>query len=138
MAQKRSAAEQRCKEMMAFVGGYVSRNGYSPTFREIGEAVGLHSAASVSRYSHRLAQEGRISIDESKPRTISTAARLNDVETVRRRICLQLADGGKVYMDCNLQKPRAAPVTVSFDGILDAQAIKGKVGRIVRCCAAGD
>ena len=80
MAQKRSAAEQRCKEMMAFVGGYVSRNGYSPTFREIGEAVGLHSAASVSRYSHRLAQEGRISIDESKPRTISTAARLNDVD----------------------------------------------------------
>ena len=80
MARKRSAAEQRCKEIMAFVGGYVSRNGYSPTFREIGEAVGLHSAASISRYSHRLAQEGRISIDESKPRTISTAARLNDVD----------------------------------------------------------
>lgn len=82
MARKRSAAEQRCKEIMAFVGGYVSRNGNSPTFREIGEAVGLHCAASVSRYIHRLAQEGRISIDESKPRTISTAARLNDVETV--------------------------------------------------------
>ena len=52
---------------------------------------------------------------------------------MRQRICLELADGGKIYMDCNLQKPKAAPVTVSFDGVLDAKAMRGRVGRIVSC-----
>ena len=44
-----------------------------------------------------------------------------------------MADGGKIYMDCNLEKPRTAPVRVSFEGVLDAKRMKSRVGRIVRC-----
>ena len=136
MGQKRFACEQRCNEVYAFITDYVARNGYSPTFREVGEAVGIRSSSTISRYIHMLVDEGRISIDESKPRTISTASDEADAfETVRQRVCLELADGGKIYMDCNLQKPKTAPVTVSFDGVLDAKAMRGRVGRIVRCNA---
>ena len=136
MGQKRFACEQRCNEVYAFITDYVARNGYSPTFREVGEAVGIRSSSTISRYIHMLVDEGRISIDESKPRTISTASDEADTfETVRQRVCLELADGGKIYMDCNLQKPKTAPVTVSFDGVLDAKAMRGRVGRIVRCNA---
>ena len=136
MGQKRFACEQRCNEVYAFITDYVARNGYSPTFREVGEAVGIRSSSTISRYIHMLVDEGRISIDESKPRTISTAPDEADAfETVRQRVCLELADGGKIYMDCNLQKPKTAPVTVSFDGVLDAKAMRGRVGRIVRCNA---
>ena len=56
--------------------------------------------------------------DESIPRTISTVDRRDDIEMISRRICLEMADGGKLYMDGHLQKPRAAPVSVCFDGIL--------------------
>ena len=133
MGQKRFACEQRCNEVYAFITDYVARNGYSPTFREVGEAVGIRSSSTISRYIHMLVDAGRISIDESKPRTISTASDEADTfETVRQRVCLELADGGKIYMDCNLQKPKTAPVTVSFDGVLDAKAMRGRVGRIVR------
>ena len=135
MGYKRSTSDKRCEQVYAFITEYVARNGYSPTFREVGEAVGLRSASTISRYIHRLIDEGRISIDESKPRTLSTAASGDSIETVRQRLCLELADGGKIYMDCNLQKPKAAPVTVSFDGVLDAKAMRGRVGRIVRCNA---
>jgi len=136
VGQKRFACEQRCNEVYAFITDYVARNGYSPTFREVGEAVGIRSSSTISRYIHMLVDEGRISIDESKPRTISTASDEADAfETVRQRVCLELADGGKIYMDCNLQKPKTAPVTVSFDGVLDAKAMRGRVGRIVRCNA---
>ena len=55
------------------------------------------------------------------------------LETVRQRVCLEMADGGKIYMDCNLEKPRTAPVRVSFEGVLDAKRMKSRVGRIVRC-----
>jgi len=136
VGQKRFACEQRCNEVYAFITDYVARNGYSPTFREVGEAVGIRSSSTISRYIHMLVDEGRISIDESKPRTISTASDEADAfETVRQRVCLELADGGKIYMDCNLQKPKTAPVTVSFDGVLDAKAMRGRVGRIVSCNA---
>ena len=100
--------------------------------REVGEAVGLRSSSTVSRYIHRLVDEGRITIDESKPRTL-TAASGDALETVRQRVCLEMADGGKIYMDCNLEKPRTAPVRVSFEGVLDAKRMKSRVGRIVRC-----
>lgn len=133
MGHKRSASDKRCDEVFAFITEYVVRNGYSPTFREVGDAVGIRSASTISRYIHRLVNEGRISIDQSKPRTISAAPSSDTIETVRQRICLELADGGKIYMDCNLQKPKDAPVTVSFDGVLDAKAMKSRVGRIVGC-----
>lgn len=136
MGLKKTAAEQRCDEIVAFISNYVSRNGYSPAFREVGEAVGLHSPSSVSKYLHRLAKEGRIFFDESRPRTISTVDRRNDIETISRRICLEMADGGKLYMDCQLQKPRTAPVNVSFDGILDAKSMRGKIGQVVGCTAS--
>ena len=50
---------------------------------------------------------------------------------------LEMADGGKIYMDCNLEKPRTAPVRVSFEGVLDAKRMKSRVGRIV-CCRPSD
>ena len=49
MGLKKTAAEQRCDEIVAFISDYVLRNGYSPTFREVGEAVGLHSPSSISK-----------------------------------------------------------------------------------------
>lgn len=105
----------------------------SPAFREIGEAVGLRSSATISRYIHRLIDDGRISIEESKPRTLSAKNSGAAFETVHQRVCLTLADGGKIYMDCNLRKPRAASIKLTFDGILDAKAMKGRIERIVSC-----
>ena len=91
------------------------------------------SPATVSRYIHRLIDEGRITIDESKPRTLTAAASSDALETVRQRVCLEMADGGKIYMDCSMEKPRTAPIRISFEGVLDAKRMKSRVGRIVRC-----
>ena len=49
-----------------------------------------------------------------------------------------MADGEELYMDCHLQKPRAAPVSVCFDGILDAKSMRGKIGQVVGCTASCD
>ena len=65
----RRSSGQRCEEIYAYITEYVVENGYSPTFREVGKAVGLRASSTVSHYIHRLIDEGRITIDESKPRT---------------------------------------------------------------------
>ena len=68
MVYTRRPSDQRCEEIYAYITEYVAENGHSPTFREVGNAVGLRSSSTVSRYIHRLVDEGRITIDESKPR----------------------------------------------------------------------
>ena len=133
MTHARRSSDQRCEEICAYITEYVVQNGHSPTFREVGSAVGLRSFSTVSRYIHRLADEGRITTDESKPRTLTAATSGDTLETVRQRVCLELSNGGKIYMDCHLEKPKSAPVRVSFEGVLDAKNMKSRVGRIVRC-----
>ena len=133
MVYTRRPSDQRCEEIYAYITEYVAENGHSPTFREVGNAVGLRSSSTVSRYIHRLVDEGRITIDESKPRTLTAAASSDALEIVWQRVCQEMSDGGKIYMDCNLRKPRAASIKLTFDGILDAKAMKGRIERIVSC-----
>ena len=64
MVYTRRPSDQRCEEIYAYITEYVAENGHSPTFREVGNAVGLRSSSTVSRYIHRLVDEGRITIDE--------------------------------------------------------------------------
>ena len=60
MVYTRRPSDQRCEEIYAYITEYVAENGHSPTFREVGKAVGLRSSSTVSRYIHRLVDEGRI------------------------------------------------------------------------------
>ena len=76
MVYTRRPSDQRCEEIYAYITEYVAENGHSPTFREVGNAVGLRSSSTVSRYIHRLVDDGRITIDESKPRTLTAASSL--------------------------------------------------------------
>src|SRR5579859_4724946 len=47
----------------------VRRNGYAPSMREIGQAVGLASTSSVSYQLSVLEQEGYLSREARRPRT---------------------------------------------------------------------
>lgn len=129
----RQTSQKRYNEVLTFITDFCCTNGYSPTYREIMEALGIRSSSTISHYIHKLLDAGELVCDESKPRTLTPIRHNEDVETVQQRICLEIADGGKVYMDCNLIKPKAAPVKVSFEGILDAKSLKSRVGRIVGC-----
>ena len=52
MVYTRRPSDQRCEEIYAYITEYVAENGHSPTFREVGKAVGLRSSSTVSRYIH--------------------------------------------------------------------------------------
>ncbi len=129
----RQISQKRYHEVLTFITDFCCQNGYSPTYREIMNALGIRSPSTVSRYIHILLDNGELSCDEFKPRTLTPARYEKDVENVQQRICLETADGGKVYMDCNLIKPKTASVSLSFEGILDAKNLKSHVSRIVRC-----
>lgn len=47
-------------EIISYIKGFIMKNGFPPTFREIGKGVGLKSTATVSFRLGKLADAGRI------------------------------------------------------------------------------
>ena len=61
---------KRQKEILDFIKQCIVSNGYPPTVREIGEALGLSSPATIQNHLDNLVAKGYIRKDGSKNRTI--------------------------------------------------------------------
>ena len=81
MAKKKDPLElnKREKAILKFIEKELEENGYPPSVREIGKAVGLKSTATVHAYLGKLEEAGLIARQDKKGRT------------------LQLIKGGKAY-----------------------------------------
>lgn len=58
------------EDIYGFLVKYMTENGYAPTVREIGEAVGLCSSSSVVNQLAMLEMLGKIHVEKYKPRAI--------------------------------------------------------------------
>lgn len=56
--------EETRSRIMECIVSYISEHGYPPTFREIGEAVGLSSTCTVKQHLDKLFAEGKLETDE--------------------------------------------------------------------------
>ena len=74
----------KAEEILNYVNQFAQENGYAPSVREIGEAVGLRSTASVSYHLQQLQQKGRLQKAEAKgkKRAIVTTARPGQIPVV--------------------------------------------------------
>jgi repressor LexA len=73
MARKKKLT-QRQKGILDFIAVYVRENGYPPTIREIGDAVGISSTSVVNYNLNRLAERGYL----IRQRDVSRGLRLVD------------------------------------------------------------
>ena len=65
------ARKSRQDEILAFIQDYMQKNSYAPSVREIGEAVGLKSTATVHYHLSALQQQGLLTMERDKRRSIS-------------------------------------------------------------------
>jgi len=100
------------KRIFDFIAEFNRTNGYSPTVREVGQAVGLKSASSALFHIRALESEGVIS-GGGVPRSLVVSGGC-ERETVVQRVCIDLESGEKVHLDCTIEKPKGASVDVSF------------------------
>jgi repressor LexA len=61
--------------ILKFIRSFTLEYGYSPTVREIGQAVGLSSPSSVFEHLRTLAKQDLIHQEFSKPRTVRCTAK---------------------------------------------------------------
>ena len=78
---RRSDKPQRILE---FVERFVQENGYAPSVREIGAAVGLNSTASVSYHLHQMQEKGMLLAPAGKgsKRSVITARRPGQIPVI--------------------------------------------------------
>ena len=72
------------QRILEFVERFVQENGYAPSVREIGAAVGLNSTASVSYHLHQMQEKGMLLAPAGKgsKRSVITARRPGQIPVV--------------------------------------------------------
>ena len=69
----------RQKQILRYITKQISENGYAPSVREIGKAVGLSSTATVHTYLKRLEELGYIRKENQKGRTLRILKKEDDL-----------------------------------------------------------
>ena len=79
-----SRTSNKAQLIMDYVNQFMMENGYSPSIREIGEAVGLRSTASVSYHLKALEEKGLLQAPGAKgrKRALVTTARPGQIPIV--------------------------------------------------------
>ena len=113
----------RQREIWSFLVEYVDLHGYPPTVREIGEAVGLASPSTVHAHLANLERAGLLKRDPTKPRALELIGRekpseTNVVELPKLPLLGQIAAGGPLLADQNVEDQIAVPETLRGDFVL--------------------
>jgi repressor LexA len=128
---------QRQREIYDFVVRYTEEQGYPPTVREIGEAVGLASPSTVHAHLANLERAGMLKRDPTKPRALvltgrargaaSSAAAIVTPEERAARLPLvgQIAAGGPLLAEQNIEEYLAVPEPLSRGGDEFLLRVKG-------------
>lgn len=69
------ALTRRQKEILDFIAGFISRKGYSPSFEEIAEGMGLASIATVHKHLTALDSKGYLKRSFNQSRALDLAPR---------------------------------------------------------------
>lgn len=84
---------ERQKSVLDFVREFISKKGYPPAVREIGQAVGLSSSASVHNHLKTLEKFGFLQRDAAKPRALEL---LSENDAWRNKTVVPVPLVGKV------------------------------------------
>lgn len=135
---------KRQQEIFDFIKRYSADNGYPPTVRDIGKAVGLASSSTVHAHLANLEKLGLLRRDPSKPRAIEMldraveqVSRLNPLrEGAGLPVVGMVAAGAPVLAEENIEEYVAVPpaaggetgeyvLRVRGDSMVDAGILEG-------------
>ena len=142
---------KRQQEIFDFIKRYSAKNGYPPTVRDIGKAVGLASSSTVHAHLANLEKAGVLRRDPTKPRAIEVLKdKARDVVTpVGLPVVGQVAAGQPVLADENIEEYVPVPgiaggddgefvLRVKGDSMKDAGILEGDFVIVRRQETAGD
>jgi repressor LexA len=121
MAQTELTPRQR--RILDFISGTVREQGYPPTVREIGEAVGLTSSSSVHAQLANLERRGLLHKDPTKPRAMTLSE--PKVDGVVVPLLGRVAAGAPTLADEHVEDYLTVPTSFAHGEDLFALKVKG-------------
>jgi repressor LexA len=127
----------RQRRILEFIRSAVDRNGYPPSVREIGEAVGLVSPSSVAYQLKELERKGYLRRDPNRPRAVDVrppSEHLTEDEEAARAarpapayvpVLGQIAAGGPILAEQALETVFPLPRELVGEGTLFTLQVKG-------------
>lgn len=108
----------RQEKILDYIKEKIRNDGYPPSVREIGEAVGLKSSSTVHSHLLQLEEKGFLRRDPTKPRAIIPIDKYVDTELVSQTVALpvvgNVAAGTPILAEQNIEN--YFPVPVDFIG----------------------
>jgi repressor LexA len=122
----------RQRQVLEFIDAQTREQGYPPSVREIGEAVGLSSPSTVHAHLAALQDKGYLRRDPSKPRAIEVALEPSTGTAIDRRpvrnvpLLGDVAAGTGVLAAENLEEVVPIPTDFCGDGDLFMLRVRGE------------
>lgn len=123
--EERDEITPRQRRILEFIADTVREQGYPPTVREIGEAVGLTSSSSVHSQLENLERKGWLRKDPTKPRAIGLADERSRPEAVVVPILGRIAAGTPILAAENVEDYVSVPEDFAPDGEHFALRVSG-------------
>ncbi len=108
----------RRRQIVEIIDDSVRRNGYAPSMREIGDAVGLASTSSVSYQLSVLEKAGYLSREARRPRTAALRAPAGEPGLAQVPLVGQVAAGVPILADQHIEDVFPLPRQLVGDGEL--------------------
>jgi repressor LexA len=121
----------RQRQVLEFIDSQTREQGYPPSVREIGEAVGLSSPSTVHAHLAALQDKGYIHRDPTKPRALEITYEPSSGATVERRpvrhvpLVGDVAAGTGVLAAENIEETLPVPEDLTGDGDLFMLRVRG-------------
>ncbi len=87
------AITRRQKEVLDFIGGFVQRNGYSPSYEEIARGLKLSSLATVHKHINNLQNKGLLQRAHNRSRSIDVLPARSKTRSERLPLLGRIAAG---------------------------------------------
>lgn len=109
---------KRQQAILDYIKVKIRRDGYPPSVREIGEAVGLKSSSTVHAHLLQLEEKGLLRRDPTKPRAIIPLDMVDNRENISETLALpvvgNIAAGTPILAEQNIEN--YLPLPVDFVG----------------------
>ncbi len=118
---------EKQQEIIAYIKHYSEANGYPPTVREIGEAVGLNSPSTVHGYLKRLERDGRLEKDEGSSRALRLkGAGMGEREFLEVPVIGRVSAGTPILAEENFERTFPLPMDFAKNADLFMLRVQGE------------
>ena len=124
MSERRPHGETQ-QRILEYIREYQKVNGYPPSVREIGKAVGLKSTSTVQGHLDRLEKKGMIHRDSSRPRTLDLTDSPRNTSQ-RLPVIGKIAAGSPILAEEYVEDYLCIPDSLLGDGEHFILAVRGE------------